>query len=217
MFGCLGRLGCLLVLAVAAAGGYLYYTDRLPFLPHRGPAATTAVSTWEPLTTAGSQRAQSAVASLGRKSGPVFVNLRAAEMAAFLLNAMGGRLPQSVQNPEAAVIGDRVYLRGSVALRDFGGPAVLGPLSGMISERDSMRMGGELEVVRPGLGQFRVREIKLGSLSLPAQLIPRLVRELDRGDRPEGVAAGALPLRLPPTVGDIRVGKGKITLYKTVQ
>jgi hypothetical protein len=80
-----------------------------------------------------------------------------------------------------------------------------------------MRMGGELEVVRPGLGQFRVREIKLGSLSLPAQLIPRLVRELDRGDRPEGVAAGALPLRLPPTVGDIRVGKGKITLYKTVQ
>jgi hypothetical protein len=34
--------------------------------------------------------------------------------------------------------------------------------------------------------------------------------------RDGSIAADALPVRVPSTLGDVRVGKGRITLYKNV-
>jgi hypothetical protein len=62
-----------------------------------------------------------------------------------------------------------------------------------------------------------VQEVKVGELTMPNGLVPRLLSRLVRGPRPPGLSPNGLPLAIPRYVGDIRVAGGKITLYKTAE
>jgi hypothetical protein len=108
-----------------------------------------------------------------------------------------------------------MYVRASVALRDLGGKDVLGPLASFGGGRERLEMGGVFDVLRPGLAQFRIRAVKVGNLSLPQRVIPRLLGAVRRGTLPPGVAADALPLLIPPYLGAARIGEGRIVLYKS--
>lgn len=217
MFGCVRKLGCLVLLLVLAAALWFTRARWLPMVRGEpaGPAAGAVV--WEPLTEAGAARARSAVAGLATRSGPVFVNLRPGDLASYVFVALSRELPPSSQNVAAAVIGDRMYVRAEVRLSDFGGGDVLGPLAGFLGDRETMMFGGTFEVIRPGLAQFHVQELKLRELTVPQRMIPRLVQRIGRGARPEGVAPDALPLEIPEHIGDVRVARGKVTLYKHVR
>jgi hypothetical protein len=59
--------------------------------------------------------------------------------------------------------------------------------------------------------------VKIGELIVPQQAIPQIVSRLSRGAQEPGVATDGIPFPIPPYIGDVRVGKGKITLYKTVK
>ncbi|HET7458091.1 MAG TPA: hypothetical protein VFJ74_10575 [Gemmatimonadaceae bacterium] len=217
--GCLRRIGCILLVLVALAAAAWFTRDRwLHRGPTLGPRNPNAVGVeWEPLTPEGAERARTAVASLGQRSGPVYANTRAGDLAAYLFTGLQRQLPPSAQDIRAAVIGDRLYVKALVNLTDFGGAKVLGPLAGFLSERDTVTFGGNFELLRQGLAQFHVREIKLRQLSLPEKAIPRLLAQIRRGARPEGVADDALPLVVPSYIGDVRVGQGRVTLYKNVK
>src|SRR5690606_42098802 len=118
------------------------------------------------------------------------------------------------QGVDAAVIGVRLYVRASVPVAALGGD-VLGPLKAMLDARETILLGGTLDVVRPGLAQFRVAEVKVREFALPTKVVPRLLRELRRGaPLPDGVAADAVPLRLSSAVGAVNVGKGRVALYQ---
>ena len=217
MFGCIRKLGCLGLLLVLGAGAW-FYRDRL--FGKRAPARNTdtVVSgpVWEPLTPERAEKGRAGVASLSGTSGRVFVNLSAAEVASFVFITLSRQLPPSADSIEAAAIGDRLYVRASVKLSDLGGASALGPLGGFLNDRERMMFGGNFEIVRPGLSQFRIRELKLRDLAIPPRMIPSIVRKIGKGTRPEGVAEDALPLVTPSYIGDVRVAKGKVTLYKTV-
>jgi hypothetical protein len=160
-------------------------------------------------------RGQEAVASLGQRSGPVFANLTGSEAASYIfLAASKQSLPPSAQNVSAAVLGDRLYVKANVVLNELGGRKVLGPLASLLSDRDSVQLGGTMNVIRPGLGQFVVQDVKLGSLSVPSPLVPRLVQEIRRGAIPDGVAQNGFPMPLPNYISDIRISNGRITIYK---
>ena len=216
MFGCIRNLGCLVLLALLAAGAW-FYRDRLFGKRDTRSADTTSASpVWEPLTPERAERGRAGVASLSGPTGRVFVNLSAAEVASFVFITLSRQLPPSADSIEAAAIGDRLYVRASVKLSDLGGASALGPLGGMLNDRERMMFGGNFEIVRPGLSQFRIRELKLRDLGIPPRMIPTIVRKIGKGTRPEGVAEDALPLVTPSYIGDVRVTKGKVTLYKTV-
>jgi len=104
----------------------------------------------------------------------------------------------------------------TVRLSELGGAAVLGPLASMLSERDTIRFGGVFEVVRPGLAQFRVQEIRVRDFPVPVRLIPRLLQQTRRGARPEGLSDDGLALTIPPHIGDVRIANGRVTMYKNV-
>lgn len=217
--GCLRRLGCFVLLVVVLAiAAYLTRDRWLHRLPGRASSRATATGVvWEPLTPAGAERARAAVASLGQKSGPVYANTRPGDLAAYLFTGLQKQLPPSASDIQAAVIGDRLYVKSLVNLADFGGAKVLGPLAGFLSERDTVVFGGNFELLRQGLAEFHVREIKLRQLAVPQRAIPRLLAQIRRGARPEGVADDALPLVVPSFIGDVRVGEGRVTLYKNVK
>jgi hypothetical protein len=216
MFGCLARLGCLALVLVLAIGGWftrdLWYPRVFGAL--EVVEADAGAPVWQPVTTDASERGRQLVARLSATGGPAAVTLGPAEAAGYVLAGVLRDLPESASDLESTVIGDRLYLRANVALGQLGGD-VLGPLGGMLAERETLVLGGTLEAVRPGLGQFRVAEVKVREFSLPSRAIPRLLRQL-RGTRPlpEGIAEDGIPIELPAGVSDVRVARGQVTLYE---
>ena len=226
MFGCFRRLGCLVFLLILAVLAW-FNRDRLESVYRRyagdrapsaeSPSAVSATGAWEPLTGDKATRGQNAVVSLSRAGGPAYVNLTAGEAASYIFLAVAKQLPASSEDITSSIRNDRLYVRANVALKDLGGGKALGPLGYMLGERDTVQLGGTINVLKPGSGEFQVKAIKVGSFPVPEAIIPRLVKRIRRGPMPAGVADNALPMTLPTYIGDVRIANGRITVYKAGQ
>jgi hypothetical protein len=223
MTGCLKRAGCLVLIILVVAVWYWYARVQTPAATTVSSSTTSTTATsvnsgWQPLTAADAARGESAVQSLGRQSGPVFANLTPSEAASYIFTVVAKQLPPSAKNAEASVIGDRLYVRSDVDLKDFGGAKALGPLGMLLGERDSVRFGGTINMLKPGLGEFLVQEVKLGRLDVPTSLIPRLLTQMKEHSKPvPGISQNGLPMVMPAYISDVRISNGKITLYKSVR
>ena len=216
--GCMKKLGCLLVVVVIAIVAFLYRDGWIKILPggSKRDSAGAVARTWQPLTPEGSKRAQAALNQLRAPRGPAYVTVGPGDLAAYILQELAKALPPSADSIEAAAIGDRLFVRAVVNTRELGGNGggALGPLSALLGDRERIQLGGTLRIIRPGYAELAVKEAKIGNLSVPQPLIPRLIRQISRGLRPPELAADGLPLQTPEYVGDVRVSDGKITLYK---
>jgi hypothetical protein len=218
MLGCFRRIGCLAVLLIAA-GLWLVrdlWWPRVREAVDRGaarprPTAAADTNVWEPLDQPRATRGERAVRALAARSGPVYVNLRAGELASYAFLSLADTPPLPLDGAQAAVLDDRVYLRTVVSLRDLGG--ALGAAGALLPERDTLRLGGTFEVVRPGMAQFRVADLRVGNVPVPSAVVPRLLRRSGAAT-PAGVANDAVPVPIPPYIGDVRVARGRITLYR---
>jgi hypothetical protein len=218
---CIGRIGCLVVLALLAVIGWLTRDRWLHMVSGRAAArgdSTVAAAgregVWQPLTAQGGERARRALGDLARPNGPTVVMVSAPDLGAYVYQELARQLPPSADSVEAMALGDQLHVRASVRLRELGGREVLGPLAAMLGDREWLQIGGNLRVVRPGLGELIVREIRVGQLRIPTGLIPRLLRQVSRQDRPPGISEAALPLRLPQHIGEVRVSGGNVTVYR---
>jgi hypothetical protein len=215
--GCIARLGCLFLLAILAVGAWFTRDRWMPESMRSHAVSTTKGPAWEPLSDAGAQRTETALSKLSQQRGPVFQTLSGADAASYIFRELASRLPESSDSVQAMVSGDRVALRANVKLSELGGAGALGPLGSMLADREPVQFTGTFRVVKPGLAEFEIQEIKIGAVNLPRGMIPSLISRFDRGQRPAGLDRDALPLPIPRYVGDIRVANGKITLYKTVE
>lgn len=221
--GCMGRLGCLAALALLAVVAWLT-RDHWLHMVGVGPTdrndSTVLRSTegvWQPLTPQGGERARRALAALQRPDGPVAATVSAAELGAYVYQELARQLPPSADSVEAMAVGDQLHVRASVNLRELGGRDVIGPVAAMLGDRERLQIGGNLRVVRPGLGELVVREVRIGQLRLPSAVIPRLLRQASPRERPPGISDAGLPLRLPEYVGHIRVAGGTVTISKAAR
>lgn len=205
-----------IIIAALAAGWFLRDRWTREPRPLAGAVTDSAGVVWEPLTLEGAERARVAVQQLARSSGPVFANIRPGDLASYVYVELAKQLPPSAEDIRAAVIGDRVYLKAWVRLADLGAAEALGPFAGVVGERDTVAFGGQFDIIRPGLAQFHVQDLRLRDFTVPRPLIPRLIGRVRRGTIPEGVAPAGLPLEIPPHIGDVRTANGRITLYKNV-
>jgi hypothetical protein len=212
--GCIARLGCLVMLALLAIGGWLTRDQWLPKLTGH-PSTTASVSSWQPLSPEAGARGKKKIDELSSATGPVFNNLTASEVASYVFQTVARTIPASADSAEAAVIGDALYVRAVVPIREIAGTGVLGPLGGLLNDRERLQLGGGFRVIRPGLSEFEVREIKLRDFKVPSGAIPRLVQQISRGNRPEGVAPNALAVTTPRSLADVRISNGRVTLYKS--
>jgi hypothetical protein len=184
--GCLRSIGCLTVFLVV--GGAAYVT-RDTWMHRLSP--DTAGAGWAPITTRGAATARRAVESLATPRGPAYVDVAGADFAAYVLH---GVVPASA---EAAVIDDKLHVRSRVDLRSYASiPRIVG-------DSQVVELIGTIDVPHPGVGAFRATEIKVGDVPLPPVLISRIFHGAD-----------SATVGLPTAVGDIRVARGHITLYK---
>lgn len=209
------RFGCFLIILLLL-GGVWYWYARVD-TPATATAPAPAVSLWQPISTEKGERGRAAIQSLSQPTGPVFANLTASEAASYIFLILSKQLPPSLRTAEAAVIGSRLYVRSEVNLRELGGSGALGALGALLGERDSVTMGGTINMLAPGQAEFLIQEVKIGRLELPSALIPRVLTQLKKGKRTEGVSANGLPMTMPRYISDVRIADGKITLYKTTR
>ncbi len=214
MSGCLRSVGCLTLLCILAIGGWITRARWLPAVPGARPAPTIA---FDPVTEERRERGRSAITSLGQKSGPVFANLTAAEASALVLTDAKRRLPAFVGEVQAAVVGDRLVLRSSLDPAELKGIDALGPVAAMLQSRQQVTLSGTLDIASPGHAEFVVQQVHVNDLDVPSPAIAALVRQIDRRTRQPGTSDRAIGFDVPPYIGDIRVGKGRVTLYKSVQ
>ena len=216
--GCIARLGCLFFLLVACVVAW-FTRDR--WMPERFRAGTspasTAVATWQPLTDAAADSANNALNQLSQPRGQVFQTVSARAAASYVFRQLARRPVSPDDSLEAMGAGDRISMRASVKLSELGGLGELGPILGVTKDRERVTLTGTLRMVSPGMAEFQIQEARIRELPLPHAMVTSLVRRVERGAHPSGVDADALPLPIPRYVGDIRVARGKVTLYKTVQ
>lgn len=211
--GCIARLGCLILLAILAVVGWFTRDRWLPerFRSHHF-AATPA--RWEPLSDAGAARTRTALGKLAQPTGPAFQTLSGSDLASFAMGELSRQLAGTVDSVETRVAGDTIAMRGVVQTSKLGG---LGSIAGMLRDRERVELAGTFHVIEPGVAEFQVREVHIGSVPIPSGMIPELVRHIRRGPAPPGASPNGLPVPLPRSVGDIRVARGKVTLYKSGQ
>ena len=213
--GCFARLGCLVLLVLLAIGGWFTRDQWLPRLTGRAATTEVAASPWQPLSPEAGARGKRKIDDLSKPSGPVFTNLTASEVASYVFQTVARTIPASADSAEAAVIGDALYVRAVLPVREIAGTGALGPLAGLLNDRERLQLGGSFRVIRPGLSEFEVREVRLRDFKVPPGAIPRLLQQISRGNRPEGVSPRALPVTTPPGLADVRIANGRVTLYKT--
>lgn len=212
------RIGCLFFLLLVCAAAW--FTRDLWLGKIRGMrsgASSSAASTWQPLTRDGAARANTALRRLSAPSGPAYATVAPGDLAAYIFQELSRTLPASADSIEAAAIGDRLYVRAVVPIKDLGGSRTMGPLAALLGDRERIQIGGTLRIIRPGQAELQVKELRIKELAIPQALIPRLIQQISRGERPPGLSPNGLLLRTPAYIGDVRVSDGRITLYKTPQ
>jgi len=211
---CLGRIIVLLIVVAIAA--MLWFTRErwLRYLPGSHGTSVVTEQLWEPLTPEAAARGKRAIDALSARSGPVFANLKGAEVASYIFERASASLPAASDSAQAAVIGDVLYVRAIVPMKDVAASGALGPLASLLNEREPLTLGGTFHVIRPGLSEFQIREVKLRDFKVPSGIIPRLVKQLDRGARPDGVSPDGIPVKTPTSLADVRIANHRITLYK---
>jgi hypothetical protein len=233
MFGCIGRLVVLCVLLILGIVAYVTRGSWEPKLRERigakpAATATAAAPTWEPVTREGAARGRAKLEELKRPSGPVFLNVSAADLVAFAIeplfrnlnaelpaSAQKGAAPPAVGGPEALAGENAISVRGNIKMSDIGS-AALGPLAGVLDGTQRIEVRGRLEVTAPGKGLYIVDKISLGNLVLPGAVIGRVVERMaPRTDK--SIPSEAIPLAIPAEVADIRVTSGRVTMYKAVR
>jgi hypothetical protein len=219
MFGCLGRLGCLLVLLVAGAIGWLtkdswYPKVRERFFGH--PAAVVSTAKWEKLTPEGAARARLSVAKLSNKNGPVYVDVAVGDLAAYALDPALREMSHDSVGAEAMARDDRLYVRAMVDIGSLVDAKALGPLESVVRGKQEITVRGRLEVVSPGHAQFRVDQLALKELKLPQTLVNQIIDHVQEKERTKATPPDAIPVRVPMELADVRVAKGHVVLYKSV-
>jgi hypothetical protein len=187
-------------------------------LPHFGAADTTTDRTiaWRPVTAGGASHAERIILGMGGRSSAAFVTVLPADFAAFMLADLAGHVPPAADSTDAAIVDHRLALRTWLDIKALGGRTALGPLVGVLADREPLTLAGTFDVVRPGVAEFHVQHLTVHGLAVPAPMIPQLVRKVEAGPHPAGLAPDALLLNVPPFVADIRVLGDKLALYRNV-
>jgi hypothetical protein len=202
-FKLLGCLGLLLALGLA----YLY-RDRLE---HEGRRlleriqGTTVSTSGRP----GVNALESAGAKVDSLNGwrADSVVLTPSEFASLVGSGMDRKLRSQLDSLQVELLDGEI--RVSARLRTAGlPPGLLGPLSGALGPSEPVTAAGPVRVMRPGVGEWRVRSFRLGDLAVPDEMVPVLVGHALGDSR-----RTAVPVKVPDGIRAIRVRPGGATLY----
>jgi len=214
--GCLKgllRLGCFVAIAAVLL---LLWWFREPIL-HTGarwfgrsealpPVADTAVGAPTPKAVASGQ---TKVSTLRATAGPDSVVLTPNEVASLIGGSIDWRVRKTYDSLRVELLEGSLAVHARLDTRALP-PEALGPFAAFVEPREPLRLGGTIEIDRPGIALFTVREISLRGISFPTPAVKSIARQAAGAN-----ADGAIPLQIDRAISRIVIHPTGVILYRT--
>jgi hypothetical protein len=215
--GCLKglfRLFVFVLLLVGVAAAYWYRQpigrafDRLvgrrdTALPKVSPDSGIGAPT--PAALASAQRK---LASLAAPRGPDSVVLTPNEMASLVGNGIDWTVRKTFDSLRIELSEGSIAVNARLDTKLIPQDA-LGPLRGLLAEREPIRIAGPLRIARPGVARWTVQSIALRGFPFPAPAVKALARQTAGAD-----TTGSVALQVDPAVGGLAIHPGEVVLYR---
>ncbi len=207
MKGCLTLPFRLAFLALLIVGGYVAWSYRSDirrkvheWTAESGPPSPTGRA--EPGGAAAARRKVESLRAGGRDS----VVLSAADVAGLLAAGAEALVAGAVDSLEVRLDEDDVEVRGVVDTRRA--PLSLGPIAGVVRDREPIAVDGRLLFRRTGLLEWQVERVRVRGIPLPKDVVEGLLRRF--AGRAEG---GVIAIPVSADITGLRVTRGGVTLY----
>ena len=217
MNGCLKglfRLFLFVLLLVGVAAAYWY---RQPIgrafnrLVGRRDTALPKVSPDSGIgapTPAALASAQRKLASLAAPRGPDSVVLTPNEMASLVGNGIDWTVRKAFDSLRIELSEGSIAVNARLDTKLIPQDA-LGPLRGLLAEREPIRIAGPLRIARPGVARWTVQSIALRGFPFPAPAVKALARQTAGAD-----TTGSVALQVDPAVSTLAIHPGAVVLYR---
>lgn len=216
MNGCLRGLVRLFAFLLLVAGVALAWWYRAPLAQAFGrlvgrrdtalpPVAADSIGAPTPAALAS---AQDKLQALGRARGPDSVILSANETAALVGSGIDWSVRRSFDSLRVELLEGTLAVHARLDTKLIPQES-LGPLRGLLAEREPLRIAGPVEIQRPGLARWTVRELSLRGFPFPGPAVRSLARQAAGAD-----SAGAVAIRIDPAIRDVRVHPAGVVLYR---
>lgn len=147
---------------------------------------------------------------MARPGGPAAVTLSAAELASLILDGLDPIGRAALDSLTVEFAEDRFSMEAQL-VTDVWGREQLGFFSGLLQDREPLRVAGPARIERAGVVAWEPDEMSVRSLPFPPAAIRPIVNSLTGG------TSGTILLAAPTTVGDVRIRPGGITFYRQDQ
>jgi hypothetical protein len=212
------RVGCFVIALIMGAALWHFRATWMPrakaLISAEAPADSAS---WARITPEGGQRARDRIATLSRRGGPAYVTVTPSEFAAYILGSALSDIARQDTATQSVVQDGKLYIRTRIRLADIGGKDALGPVARLFRDTEPLLVGGTISSVRPGLAQFRLKEVAVRDIEVPRSVVGTIVKRWSPVTRPDSLATDGLPIVLPADVVDVRLANGKVTLYKKTE
>lgn len=152
--------------------------------------------------------AQSKLAALGRRAGPDSVMLTPNEMASLVGSGIDWTVRRTFDSLRVelgeGVLAVHARLDTKLIPRE-----AIGPLRGLLAEREPLRIAGPIVIMRPGIARWTVRELSLRGFPFPPPAVRSLARQAAGAD-----TSGAVGLRVDSAIADVAVHANGVVLYR---
>ena len=172
-------------------------------LPHVSPDSGIGAPTLQALASA-----QRKLAALGRPGGPDSVVLTPNEMASLIGSGIDWQVRRSLDSLRIELLEGSVAVNARLDTKLIPQDA-LGPLRGLLAEREPVRIAGPLTVARPGAARWTVREIALRGFPFPPPAVKALAKQTAGAD-----SSGAVVLKVDSAVKDLAIHPRGVVLYR---
>jgi hypothetical protein len=214
--GCLKgllRLGCFVAIAAVllvlwwfrepilrTGARWFGRTEALP------PVADTAVGAPTPRAVASGQ---TKVRTLQGTAGPDSVLLNANEVASLIGGSIDWRVRKTYDSLRVELLEGSLAVHARLDTRALP-PEALGPFAAFVQPREPLRLGGTIEIDRPGIALFTVREISIRGIPFPGPTVKSIARQAAGANED-----GAIPLQVDRAISRIVIHPTGVILYRT--
>jgi hypothetical protein len=215
--GCLKglfRLFVFVLLLVGVAAAYWYRQpigrafDRLVGRRDTTLPKVSADSGVGAPTPAALASAQRKLAALAAARGPDSVVLTPNEMASLVGNGIDWTVRKTFDSLHIELSEGSIAVNARLDTKLIPQDA-LGPLRGLLAEREPIRIAGPLRIARPGVARWTVRSIALRGFPFPAPAVKALARQTAGAD-----TTGSIALQVDPAVASLAIHPGGVVLYR---
>ena len=207
------RLVGLVLLAIVLLAAWWYRDPILhtasrwlgPKRTNLPPVADTAVGAPTPRAlSSGNEK----LAQLARPGGPDSVVLTPNEMAALIGSGIDWGVRRSFDSLRVELLDGSLAVHARLDTRTLP-KETLGPIAGMLEEREPLRLAGPLTIQRPGTARWTLRELSVRGCPFPQPEVQQVSRKLAGSD-----AAGGIAVTVSPAIAAIDIRPTGVILYR---